>query len=108
MVSTSNRSVIDYFHFQDLSHELLVLPRIHKITIGEFELEPPYTSPLPLELVRKGHLYVCEKCLDFKESKETLERHTVSFLVLNLVVSFKLCKLINLSFFLLVCYHVNI
>ncbi|CAG9537645.1 unnamed protein product [Cercopithifilaria johnstoni] len=59
----------------DLSHELLVLPRIHTITIGDFELEPPYTSPLPLELVRKGHIYVCEKCLDFKESEETLERH---------------------------------
>nr|CDP97853.1 BMA-LSY-12 [Brugia malayi] len=59
----------------NLSHELLTLPRIHTITIGNFELEPPYTSPLPLELVRKGHLYVCEKCLDFKESKETLERH---------------------------------
>ncbi|EFO21022.2 hypothetical protein LOAG_07473 [Loa loa] len=61
-------------HKANLSHEL-VLPRIHTITIGDFELEPPYTSPLPLELVRKGHLYVCEKCLDFKESKETLERH---------------------------------
>ncbi|VIO95725.1 conserved hypothetical protein,hypothetical protein [Brugia malayi] len=61
--------------YKNLSHELLTLPRIHTITIGNFELEPPYTSPLPLELVRKGHLYVCEKCLDFKESKETLERH---------------------------------
>uniref|UniRef100_A0A915PXW7 histone acetyltransferase n=1 Tax=Setaria digitata TaxID=48799 RepID=A0A915PXW7_9BILA len=59
----------------DLSHELLVLPRIHTITIGDFQLEPPYTSPLPLELVKKGHLYVCEKCLEFKESQETLERH---------------------------------
>uniref|UniRef100_A0A0R3RTB1 Histone acetyltransferase n=1 Tax=Elaeophora elaphi TaxID=1147741 RepID=A0A0R3RTB1_9BILA len=60
----------------DLPHKLLVLPRIHTITIGDFELEPPYTSPFPLELVRKGHIYICEKCLDFKESKETLERHT--------------------------------
>ncbi|VDK84473.1 unnamed protein product [Litomosoides sigmodontis] len=85
VVNPRKKRVHKESHKIDLCHELLVLPRIHKITIGEFELEPPYTSPLPLELVRKGHLYICEKCLDFKESKETLERHTASFLALNLV-----------------------
>ncbi|VBB34503.1 unnamed protein product [Acanthocheilonema viteae] len=73
--SSRKKRVHKRSHKANLCHDLLVLPRIHTITIGDFELEPPYTSPLPLELVRKGHLYVCEKCLDFKESKETLERH---------------------------------
>ncbi|VDM92549.1 unnamed protein product, partial [Onchocerca ochengi] len=63
-------------HKANLFHELSILPRIHTVTIGDFELEPLYTSPLPLELVKKGHLYICENCLEFKESKETLERHT--------------------------------
>ncbi|VDK40647.1 unnamed protein product [Gongylonema pulchrum] len=51
------------------------VPRIHTLTIGDYEIEPPEISPLPLELVKKGHVYVCERCLDFKESSEVLERH---------------------------------
>ncbi|VDN07887.1 unnamed protein product [Thelazia callipaeda] len=62
------------FSNTDLSYDF-VLPRIHTITIGNFVLEPLYMSPLPLELVKKGHIYICEKCLDFKECKKTLERH---------------------------------
>ncbi|OZC08799.1 hypothetical protein X798_04216 [Onchocerca flexuosa] len=75
--SSRKKRVHKEFHKANLFHELSLLPRIHTITIGDFELEPLYTSPLPLELVKKGHLYICENCLDFKESKETLERHTV-------------------------------
>ncbi|KAM3722411.1 Histone acetyltransferase Tip60 [Dirofilaria immitis] len=75
MGSSRKKRVHKEFHKTNLFHDLSVLPRIHTVTIGDFELEPPYISPLPLELVKKGHLYICEKCLDFKESKETLERH---------------------------------
>lgn len=47
-----------------------------RIEIGEYELDTWYSSPYPEEYVASGNtLYICEFCLTYMKSSETLQRH---------------------------------
>ncbi|VDN50076.1 unnamed protein product [Dracunculus medinensis] len=50
------------------------LPRL-KLTIGLYEMNTWYNSSIPSEIASNQHLFVCEKCLNFKASAEALQRH---------------------------------
>lgn len=62
------------------------LPRL-KLTIGLYEMNTWYNSSIPSEIASNQHLFVCEKCLNFKASAEALQRHLVfSFISFNLII----------------------
>lgn len=50
---------------------------INTVIMGGFEMDTWYWSPYPNECVSSGCVFICEKCLELKRSKETLQSHTV-------------------------------
>lgn len=55
-----------------------MVPRIPAmIEIGDYEVDTWYSSPYPQEYAIEK-LYICEFCLSYMASPETLARHNVS------------------------------
>lgn len=48
------------------------------IEIGDYEVDTWYSSPYPLEYAELRKIYICEFCLSYMNSNETLTRHNVS------------------------------
>lgn len=48
------------------------------IEIGDYEVDTWYTSPYPQEYAEMTKIYICEFCLSYMKSSETLSRHNVS------------------------------
>lgn len=50
-----------------------------KIEIGDYEVDTWYSSPYPKEYADRKKLYICEFCLSYMKTRETLGRHNVSY-----------------------------
>lgn len=50
---------------------------INTVIMGGYEMDTWFWSPYPNECVSSGTVYICEKCLELKRSKETLQSHNV-------------------------------
>lgn len=47
----------------------------NKIEIGDYEVDTWYSSPYPLEYAELDKIFLCEFCLSYMKSSETLSRH---------------------------------
>lgn len=47
------------------------------IEMGKYEMEVWYQSPYPEDFARSPKLYICEYCLRYMKSRNTLERHSI-------------------------------
>lgn len=56
-------------------HEVARIRNLNKIQMGEFEFEPWYFSPYPIELTECDVVYICEFCLGYYGEKRQFERH---------------------------------
>lgn len=48
------------------------------IEIGDYEVDTWYSSPYPQEYAVLEKLYLCEFCLSYMTTRDTLARHNVS------------------------------
>lgn len=49
-----------------------------KIEMGDYEIDTWYSSPYPQEYAWLDKIFICEFCLSYMKSSETLLRHNVS------------------------------
>jgi hypothetical protein len=62
---------------------VLILPRYPPaIEFGKYEIQTWYSSPYPQEYAQLAKLYLCEFCLKYVKTRQVLERHMVSSIVL--------------------------
>lgn len=52
---------------------------INTVIMGGYEMDTWFWSPYPNECVTSGTIYICEKCLELKRSKDTLQSHNVIY-----------------------------
>ncbi|KAH0787653.1 MOZ/SAS family protein [Histomonas meleagridis] len=62
-------------HFEELHKEVTKIRNIDTITIGKYSIRTWYFSPYPKPFGDLPHLYICEKCFQYFDTKENLDQH---------------------------------
>ena len=62
-------------HDHDSHENEVQVKNIHKIEIGQHEIDTWYFSPYPEEYAHEPKLYMCEFCLKYMRKRHTYERH---------------------------------
>ncbi|KAI9789984.1 MAG: Histone acetyltransferase [Peltula sp. TS41687] len=55
--------------------EISRVRNLSRIQMGQFEMEPWYFSPYPIEFTEEDEIYICEFCLSYHGEERQFERH---------------------------------